>query len=116
MIQYFHIPIEHEAVLTAAIVEWTSPPSNGWTSLKGVYQLSESFTEGNSTVFATDFSRNNIAIPKSYTVDSVNYTLYAFVLKGDLDLHAPELKTILLSLNGVQAFNNSQEYLQFITT
>ncbi len=120
MKQYFYIPLAHEAILTVAVDDWTSAPNFGWTIITGFYLPTSIEREGNSTVVnVLRQDRQVVYIP--YTIQPSIFAptlqgLHAFCLEGDLDYYAPEFKAILMSLEGVKAFDSAEAYLNYIAS
>lgn len=116
MKQYFYIPLEHETILTEAVNEWVSSPNFGWTIIVGIYKPTLIDRLGNSTVVnVLRKDRQLVNITYTFTdLQSNLQGLIAFCLEGDLDFYAPDFKAIIITLNGVEEFDTSEDYLNYI--
>jgi hypothetical protein len=115
MKQYIYIPFAHEAILTAAITQWVAA-EGAWIIIQGVYK-SGAFVAGNSTVFAVMRDGTHVAIKKSVTdFEGQNKTIMGFGLEGNVQELAPEDYAILMQLQGVEAFDNADDYREFINS
>lgn len=127
-IQYFFVPIAHEKMLTEFLVAYTSGNQKR-TIVSAIYQKSENFIEGMSSVFNRTqafYGEKEGRIQNfAYSLSIANFengkeiapeirTLIGFVLKGDILAAFPEAYQTMLTQEGVQVFDSSEDLTTYL--